>query len=87
MDSGQPSNPSDLEAAVINTRIGALAGKRGVHRVLPAWAQPGHRIRCATSLAGDGVEPLRLFTEHAVGIHGACGQEQVRMEISIIAIT
>lgn len=73
VDSGQPLNSSDPEAAVINTRIGALAGKRGVHRVLPAWAQPGHRIRCATSLASNGVKPLCLFAEHAVGIDRACG--------------
>jgi hypothetical protein len=87
VNSGQPLNPSGLEAAVINTRIGALAGKRGVHRILPAWSQPGHRICCATSLAGNGVEPLRLFSEHAVGIDRACGQEQVRVKISVIAVT
>jgi len=86
VDSGQPLNPSDLEAAVINTRIGALAGKRGVHRVLPAWPQPGHGIRCAMSLARDGVEPLGFFAEPAVGIDSACGQEQVRVKISVITI-
>lgn len=87
VDSGESVNPSGLEAAVINTRIGALAGKRGVHRILPAWSQPGHRICCATSLASNRVEPLSLFAEHAVGVDRACGQEQVRVKISIIAIT
>ena len=87
MHGRQALDSPGLETAVVNAFRRSFAGKHSIHRVLPPWPQPGHRISSATAPAGDGVEPLRLFTEHAVGIHGACGQEQVRMEISIIAIT
>lgn len=87
MHARQALDSPSLKTAVVNAFSRSFADKRSIHRVLPTWPQPGHRIRCATSLAGDGVEPLCLLSENTLGIDSTCRQEQVRMEIPIVAIT